>query len=391
MLLSLTFKASNDLRLAEMNWHENQNTSSIARKQVEKNKSFSDCYNSIAEKYRMIIRVDTLDVLEDNYHFAYLVNLMGQFKNTIVILAGRNVIALYSKYKNETNCHVIEMNLNPLTSDNSRTYLQQKQETLYYTFDANWMKKLFILAGGIPVLMDMALEWAQNHRPLPWMDTLEVSDLKTLQKNAVDGDSAAIEKLYKFHRYFEQAVIEPVADLSLNLNVLKLTLAKVYPLDLDGIMEMLNLCLFDAEELLERAQTSIAIKVLPDNRIKLHDEVQRLIDIYIWPSLDPDRSRELRDSRRAIEYLKRKGKSLRNELKLANEKKSSVDNSPYPREILEISKELNEKEIEYWTIQLELLRRVLELNVQEGYDLYNKNFELVRQEYNSTIYRSLLL
>jgi hypothetical protein len=42
------------------------------------------------------------------------------------------------------------MPLKPFALSNGLTYLALKQETLKVTLDAEWVEKLFILAGGCP-------------------------------------------------------------------------------------------------------------------------------------------------------------------------------------------------------------------------------------------------
>ena len=45
------------------------------------------------------------------------------------------------------------------------------------------------------------------------------------------------------------------------------------------------------------------IKTLPDGSIKLHDEMRRMINLHVWPEVDPDNDRRKHESKSFIEYI----------------------------------------------------------------------------------------
>lgn len=362
----------------------------IRRQTLAVNRLFVECFNRVARKQRILLRIDTTDAIQNSVAFSYIYAMGAKLENTLLLVAGRDAKELYEAYKDELEDDAVLIPLQPFALADSRTYLTEKQRILKVTLPQEWMEKLFILAAGLPVLIDLAIEWAKNHRLLPWMEQLTLAELQDLQQRAT-LESDAQQQLHKLREEFKQVVVSPIADLRTKLDQLKFVLAKVYPLDEEGIREMLNLSQEDTTGLVEQARQSVAIKILPDGRLKLHDEVQRLIDFYLWPVLDRDGQWEIRDSRRAIIYLQRKSDRLLTEIRdLKQQEKKYVEDAD-PSHVLEIFSERREKEGMFWSLRVEHLRRQLAIDVQAGYKCFQQDYELSREEYSGPSYRQGLL
>jgi hypothetical protein len=59
-------------------------------------------------------------------------------------------------------------------------------------------------------------------------------------------------------------------------------LSKVYPLDSYGIQSLLEIPKEKSEELFRRAKDITYIKLIPGDFIKLHDEVERIVNQHLW-------------------------------------------------------------------------------------------------------------
>lgn len=267
------FEAIRKMRLVEESHSKQGELTPLVQRQIlTVDRRFVECFNQISQHQRVILRVDTTDALKDTGTFDYIHEMGMKLSNVLIVAAGRNAQQLYESYQKEWGQDAVHLPLQPFQLPDSRSYLEQKQAILHVTLDRSWMVKLFILAGGLPVLIDLAIEWAQNNRPLPWLEELSLPDLQQLQQDS-SQNSEARQELLRLQEEFKKIVVMPIADLNAPLDHLKLVLSKVYPLDVEGIMEMLNLNLEDTERLIEKARQSIAVKMLPDGRLKLHDEV----------------------------------------------------------------------------------------------------------------------
>lgn len=361
----------------------------VRRQILAINRLLTECFNHVSQHQRIVLRVDTTDALNGPMLLNYLYEIVSQFSNVLTLIAGRDTKQWYEKFRENMDEESVAMPVQPFTLDDSQIYLEQKQKILKVTLDKEWVHKLFILAGGLPVLIDLAIEWAQSHRSLPWMDKLSLSELTLLQEKQHTNDIP--QQLNDLQERFRKTLVTPIADLYYPLDRLKLVLSKVYPLDLEGLMEMLDLGQHDASRLLDQALQSVTIKKLPDGRIKLHDEVQHLINRHVWSFLDKDQKWELRDSRRAITYLTRKSDVLLDEIRELKRREGEQIDSFDPSLVLKIFGERREKEGMFWSLRIERLRRQLAINVQQGYELFEQDYQLSREEASSLSYRHGLL
>ncbi|MBN2003333.1 MAG: hypothetical protein JXA21_08250 [Anaerolineae bacterium] len=255
----------------------------------------------------------------------------------------------------------------------------------------NGYEKLFILTGGLPVLIDLAIEWAQIRRPFEELDSLSLHELQALARQAQSDNKEAQNRLQDLRNQFAREVVMPITHMSTRFNHLKLVLAKVYPLDIEGIMEMLDISFREAEKLLERAKNSVAIKQLPDGRFKLHDEIQLFINEYVWKTIDPTQEWEKNDSQRAVEYLTRKSQTVLEEIHQLKEREKQLIETPNSSEIMKTYGDRREKEIEFWSLRLERLRRQLKNDITQGYTMFQEDYAMARTESPSFHYREGLL
>ncbi|MBK8904549.1 MAG: ATP-binding protein [Anaerolineaceae bacterium] len=376
------FETARDLRLAQI--HASLHGVRVpSRKWATANQSFTECFARASKEQRIILRIDTMDTLSETGSLAYILDMAFQLTNVLLLFAGREVDQVYQKYKSKSPSDISLIELKPFDPDECQNYLQEKQRHLQITLDINWLQKLFVLANGVPVLIDLAIEWAATHRKIDLIEEVSLSELNDLYNS-----STKVDEFHNLQRHFQKAVIMPIADLKTNLDQLMFLLAKIKPLDMGDIQELLNLPLDEAQQLMIEANKSTAIKSLPDNRIKLHDEVQRLVEEFVWPTLDPSGVWEIRDSQRAIKHLVRKSEGLLDEIvKKKAENQRGFDTA----KPLEVFRKTRAMEYQFWALRLQVLPRLLALNVLKGYEQFSDDFETARKEIGDTSSRFALL
>jgi tetratricopeptide (TPR) repeat protein len=166
--------------------------------------------------------------------------------------------------------------------------------------------KILLLAGGRPILLDLAAERLARNVPFEWLIKCKIEDLK--------------EDLEAWQRDFERQLVIHLANTRQPLDWLILTMAHVHPLDAELTADLLaptgqeSEFLNKAESLIERAREFVFVKVLPGGVVKLHDEMERMINDHVWPEIDPDEDRRRRDSRVASAHLRHKVEALRQKL-----------------------------------------------------------------------------
>jgi len=386
------FEASRELHLAEERWGDT-NVGVVTRKALAVDRIFVENFNAVSQQQRVMLRFDTTDTLSanDTISVKYLLDLALHLENLVMLIAGRNTAEIYEHVGKDLGDDATLIRLQPFASSDSQAYLEHKQRAMKVTLDLDWVSKLLILAGGLPVLIDLAIEWAQIQRPLRGLESLSLTDLQLLVQQARNEDSAAQARLKALREQFASEVVLPTANLRTQLDHLKLVLAKVFPLDIEGVMEMLDISRLEAEQLLERARNSVAIKRLPDGRFKLHDEVQRLINEYVWKQIDPDQEWEHRDSKRAVEYLTRKSQAVLEEIHRLKEREYELMGTPDPSEVMATYAERREKEVEFWSLRVERLRRQLENDIAVGHAMFQEDYDLARAEASSFSYRASLI
>lgn len=376
-----------DLRLAEEQADETDSPL-LGRKFLAINREFAKAFNSVSQQRRVILRFDTTETVGDSVMLSYVFDIGKNLQNTLVVLAGRNAKTLYERYESDLASDAFLLSLAPFGAIDFRDYLEAKRRILGVHLEDEWLEKLFLVAGGVPVLVDMAIEWAQTNRRLNWLDEWSRVDLEKLRQEAMRGENDTYAELQ--HR-LRKEIVMPIAELQSEFDYLQFLLAKVYPLDRDGVAAMLNLDSKRVQAVMKQAYQSVAIKRLSGGRIKLHDEIQDLVRAHVWPYRDPDNKWEQRDSLRAVKYLRERASSTLQRIRQLKGAEEAANGKLDLAESMTLYVERAEKEAEFWTLRLEHLRRQIALDVQVGFQVFENDIELARREVASPSARMGLL
>ncbi|MEH1819336.1 MAG: tetratricopeptide repeat protein [Nostoc sp.] len=289
------------LRLRQLREDENR-LSGIAyeqeRRQLEK--FLVDKINLKSSQQRLVFIIDTVEKLGQEEVrekvWKYISDLCHQLDNAVFILAGRPSIArqvLENSFKEE---ELTCLELNEFTNEDVQTYILSKEEQLHFTLGQELVKKIIILSGGSPIMIEFGVEYAYREVIPDW---LENENIETIPGRLEKSGG------------FEAEMVRHITQLRTSMDQLTLLLSRIYPLDSTDIANLLELSTEDAQKLFIDAQSYFFIKpVIGGSQIALHDIVRDLVEKYVWADIDPDEEWRKRDSRIAAKYFEQKDYQL---------------------------------------------------------------------------------
>ncbi|MHC5673818.1 tetratricopeptide repeat protein [Nostoc sp.] len=289
------------LRLRQLREDENrlsQTAYEQERKQLEK--FLVDEINRKSRQQRLVFLIDTVEKLGQaevrEQVWEHLGELCHQLENAVLILAGRPSIARQILSKSLKEDELIYFELNEFTHEDVQRYILSKEEQFHFTLGQDLVKKIIILSGGSPIMIEFGVEYAYREVIPDW---LESEDIETIP--------GRLEKTGGF----EAEMVRHITQLRTSMDRLTLLLSRIYPLDSTDIANLLELSTEDAQKLFIDAQSYFFIKpVIGGSQIALHDIVRDLVEKYVWADIDPDEEWRKRDSRIAAKYFKQKDYQL---------------------------------------------------------------------------------
>lgn len=337
------------------------------RKIREIQERFWDAYKQAAQGSRIVLRFDSTDNLKGiTAPLDRIADLVRQAPNTCVLVAGRDATKLLGMIEipeDERDSHTRD--LESLPEKDCRAYLDEKLESKIFGIPRSIADKLLFLSGGRIIMLDMAVEWLFQERVPEWLQELDVEHIK----KELDQDTK--DK-------FERRLFYHVRELRTDLDRLILLLSIVSPLSRDDIRELLKMKRADdIENLWARAQSVTFIKALPNEFIKLHDEAERLVNEYVWNLLDPLIAKLTKES--AVKYLEAESNKLWDQTKPSETRDRVAD----------ATERLDQ--YEFWLKRAQHLALKLDLNVQEGYRVFEKDWERATEQFKRPDFKYMLL
>jgi tetratricopeptide (TPR) repeat protein len=330
----------------------------LSNQRAQVRATFVTDFNNFSVTTRVILLLDTAEKQKTEETWQELINVIGRLSNVLVLIAGRHATSVWANFSDTLGAVVEVINLEPLDYSDSKNYLEQKQKILHINIRPDISEGLLKLAQGHPILLDLAVDWLARDLPQDW-----ISELATV--GPTDHDmSDRTEK-------FEKLLVTKFTQIRTAIDRLTLLLSRVYPLDVDGIAELLRISDEDAANLFEEAKSYVFFKELPGGEISLHDEMRRMVTTYVWDQVDPDLQRRAHDSRLATVYLKRKINKLEDKLQQLSrqEENSSISNET---PVFSRFVELGVTERDGWVLRGQYLEHLLSSSFDEGLDEFNR-------------------
>ncbi|MCP4110700.1 MAG: AAA family ATPase [Desulfobacteraceae bacterium] len=331
---------------------------------------FVECFNKISRQKRIVIFLDTTDALKDNTAiWDFLKRVEPQFMNTVILVAGRNARAIGENLESWLAQDISFIDLPPFHAQASKSYIEEKQELFNVFLEPDLAEKLLLLAGGRPILIDLAVEWRARNIPLKWLAEAGLEELQSLsdfqkQKHQVE---------------FEKHLVKNIGEGKRQVDWLILVMSRVYPMDEDMIYAMrLAKTKESAKELFHEARGYIFVKRLPDGRICLHDEMRRMVNEHVWPDIDPYDERKIRDSKLAVNFFRTRIKDLTETFEEFEKKEDVSDEG----DLHLIFMRRNAVQRELWEIKEQLLQHLLFTDLSEGVEYFIKTFDESTNSYH---------
>jgi hypothetical protein len=259
--------------------------------------AFKECYQALASQKRILVLMDTLEDVQDTEVWDDICELIQYAANTLFVLSGRRTKAAWETLRpilGDDTAQFIE--LGPLDTEESITYIQTKEKNLHLSLDPNLRAKLVQVAEGRPILIDLASEWVARDIPVDWLMPESKKDPTTLTE--------------KERRQLEAALVKPIESLPAPLYQPVLHLAYVYPMDGAIMRFLLGVAPENQPRLFEELNALAFVKPLPGDSYALHDEMRRMVNEHIWRDIDPGYSRRRQISLQMAKYFDQRAMEL---------------------------------------------------------------------------------
>lgn len=324
---------------------------------------------------RLLVLSDTVEAT--TYQDVRINMLASEFKNAVIVVAGRPNPIVVNRFKEEYpsifgpkgwNVHPVRT-IGAFTPEEVSDYFAQM---LPGPLKPAMIETIAFLTEGKPVLLALTVEWLKHNIQLP----------KEINKSKKELESLDDLELRQLRKYFERALVERVRairspldrailymsflDRRYNKQILQLVLDNLLPEEVEALEPELQ-------------QMAFIRSFLGQSSGLLHDEAKRLINQHAWPPHDPSGEERRTLARKVINgfYLP-EIKRLRSSVAIAIKATSGVQLSVYyPDERLAYELEMECLGYHY-KISLDEGRRYATQLIQE--EVSHSKREGIRQE-----------
>jgi len=343
--------------IALMDYHKMEiagvSAEALRNKFEEGNQIFISCFNKSSAINRVILFIDTIEALSDNNYWDYLIQMTMQIKNYLVIVAGHNANDYGKSLQSlmgKDKVHILK--LSEFKEEERIEYLNNKKRILNHPLGTEISAKIIRLSNGRPILIDLAMERLSRDIPFEWLfNEVLLEDNKKKE--------------------FEYELVIHLAQCRTQRDILILLMSYVYPLNDVLISILLESELNDAQKLYSEVKGLCFIKCLPKGYIKLHDEMQRMVNEHVWMEADPEGYLRQKYSHAAISYFEEA-------IQLLTQNISILDYEEKHKDRQESLKYMEKR----WPLvqarrklKVELLRHTLFLNIEDGFALFIDLFD----------------
>ncbi len=286
------------------NWHRSGlsgiNSEQIEHANLALSQTFVNCFNSISSQQRVVLFMDTINALEEAGALQYMIETARRLDNTVLLVAGRNAARIGELLQTKLHDDVQIVRLLPLDSTASERYLSHAPQRLPVPLEPRLLRTMIMLAEGRPLLLKLAAAWLASAQSPAWLAEYSPEELQALSD----------EPLRDLRQRFEHLLIHHAVAPATLPGQLALLMSRLAPVDREMIRALLQISAAEADSLLEEASNLAFVRTMPQQCFALHDDIQRMIDEYIWPAIDPTGEQQLRDSQRIADYLGQMVRSL---------------------------------------------------------------------------------
>ncbi|QTA83762.1 AAA family ATPase domain-containing protein, tetratricopeptide repeat-containing protein [Desulfonema limicola] len=367
--------------------------------------SFKMCYNFIAADKRIVLLIDTFEVVQKK-HGEWLVGWLIGLNNTVVIIAGReNEKWQELAVKSAGSRHVDYLELKKMNSNDTKDLLNLSEYGRALPDEER--EKLEIISKGLPILLIMAVdrEWPPGGIRggiQPGKEYTEISEKYSLER-LQEIEKKDSEKLEKIHKDFKKELIEkayrifdidPIARVILYMSLIYKYLTA----------DMLNYLMpgktkDEIEGLLNEINKWTFTKHDPrTGSYWLHDLVRDLINEYAWPEIAREEEERKSIYKRIVRYyeeiliegIKNEKERLFSERKKANASDDKEKESECFRQLINLKAKRQHYQAHqvYYDIMADYEHGIIRYQMQFVYNLWVREKDanvLLQQERDMTL------
>lgn len=340
---------------------------------------FLQAYNGLAERERIFLILDTVEAVVAAPIGRYFVKMASLLENTFLLIAGREgeqarqmfiqALEMVSRSSEDSLDYLLLENFRPKTA---LVYIDQTPVKHYLEAQPRLRDNLLLLTEGHPLSLALAVEWLQREMPLP--------DLVERTPDALTA--LPTEEMKQLRQQFERALVSYIRNLRIDVADLILAMAHFnMRFNAEILSAVMDLPLEESQHKIRSMKEWFFVKEKPDNILVLHDEMQLLIEQYVWPQVDPFHTRRKQLSQKAVSYyvealrqIEQAIEALEGTIRMAEEREEVSQAAEARRTYLK-------KRRERWLLIRELLHYALDVNLEEGYILFVEEFDKASDQY----------
>ncbi len=328
--------------------------------------AFIACLKQTSTQQRTVLILDTIEKAHEVIPF--IAQSLAATDNVVVLMAGRPDTTTLQLLETTLGDRLESRKLEALDKKASEQYLQEKQASLHTVLDNTFKENLLRLAQGEPILIELAIEWHARGLIMPWM----------IEKLPAGQPLATTQKQpWEHKRDFESQLVQHIGQIKNLSDWVTLLLAQVYPLDKEGIGQLLELTDEDTQHAWHEVQDLVFIKHLPGESISLHDKMRDLVNDYLWPNFDPDGSRRKEINQSAVTYLQQKITHQQTDSATFGEDSQDTETQPD----LDVWRKRQESAEAIWLLREQLLQHRLSVDLDKSLELFFELFEEATDNY----------
>jgi tetratricopeptide (TPR) repeat protein len=358
--------------------------------------SWVTCFNTVTAFDRVVILCDTVEIVQHREMFDDVLATIAQLRNVLVVLAGREGTSLYDTLVEKGWADRVTLQpLQVFSTNEAANYLDTS--LIGQELDAQTRAKIALLSGGLPILIDLALDWVERSIPLPDLLQLPLGILESLQNPAHLRSSKRAEEVQQAFELaptsldqmqawaaqhweqeilinFSSGLVRQVLRLQEPINHIILHMAHVYgSVDTTFLESLVDMPDIRSGRYIETLEDLAFIKSLPGKQYALHDRMRDLVNVYAWPLVDISGEERRQIDKRAAAYYHERSKRLAKEISALNAEleRATIDEA----RALEASIRLLEGEQQYVVVQIDRLVHTLRIAPSEGLELAGKLYD----------------
>ncbi|MCP4347504.1 MAG: ATP-binding protein [Desulfobacterales bacterium] len=345
------------------------NQKRLKEKEQVLEQSFTENFNGISLKKKVILFFDTTDRLEEKKE-AFIEDIgkiISRVKNVAILIAGRNAAEIGEELERTSTCKIEIIDLLPLPEKERELYLHEKERQIHTKIEDELAPLLLSLSEGRPILIDLAVEWRRR------------------------GIELSLDEIQQKKSDFERRLVLHVKDIQTPIDQLILMMSYIRPLNTDIISKFMNI--EHSYELFNELKSYVFVKELPDDELSLHDEMERMIYSYVWPEVDPNLRRRYSYSELISEYLSVEINNLSAKIEVCKKELNLIEKGSTRKahkKSIEIEKLENHR---LWVKKKQKFEHTLITNIDEAFkifeDLFTKATETSRFHERKQIFKKL--